>query len=87
MEENGWKLAFMFDDQSPSFAQGFACGKLYQRMLNDESPIEETISADIAKEIGRFATNKSYRADWEPLNAYWGKVTLIKQLNMIQEVK
>lgn len=87
MEETGWKLAFVFDDQSPSFAHGFACGKLYQKMLDGQSPIEETIISDIAKEVGRFATNQGYRADWEPLGTQWGNITLTKQLNLIQAVK
>lgn len=85
--ENEWELAFRFDDQSLSFNHGFVCGQIWQRMKDGESPIEETIAPEIAHEVGRFATNRGYRADWEKLNEHWGKVTLTKQLNMIQAVK
>lgn len=85
--ENNWELVFTFDDGSPSFVHGFVCGKLWQRMVDGESPIEETITHDTAKEVGRMATNRGYRADWEKLNDDWGKVTLTKQLNLIQAVK
>jgi hypothetical protein len=75
------------DDQSPSFTHGFTCGKLWQRMVAGESPIEETILHNIAREVGRLATNQAYRADWEQLDEHWAKVTLTKQLNMIHLVK
>ena len=84
---DGWELAFRFDDQTPAFANGFACGGLYEQMCKGESPIEKTISRDIMREVGRLATNKGYRADWSDLDEHWGHVTLTKQLNLIEAVK
>jgi hypothetical protein len=32
MTEESWKLVVYFDDQTPSFAHGFTCGKLRGKM-------------------------------------------------------
>jgi hypothetical protein len=55
MTEESWKLVVYFDDQSPSFAHGFTCGKLWGKMQLGEPRIEETIMDDNLSLIRRMA--------------------------------
>lgn len=34
--DGGYELVFAFRDQSPSFAHGFTCGRIWQQMKGDQ---------------------------------------------------
>jgi len=77
-EEAAWSLRVAFPDGSPSFAHGFAAGKIWEAMRRSD-PVIETMSLPENKEIiERMARAEGYDLSWTVLNEDWFEVVLTK---------
>ena len=54
--ESGYELVLAFCDQSPSYAHGFACGRIWQQMRERRAPFSETIQAELREDVIAMAT-------------------------------
>jgi len=75
-DDDGWKLVMAFPDQSPNFAHGFACGRVWEQMKSGRSPIEGTLPAECQTTIEAMAHGWVERID--KLDDDWISVTLTK---------
>jgi len=78
--KEGWELTFAFPDQSPSYAHGFVCGKLWQRMKESNAPIQDTVENDIVEHVVAMAMALGWTESVERLNDDWSHVILEKRL-------
>ena len=53
---NGYSLTFAFPDQSPSFAHGFCCGRLWEQMRGHGAcAISATVPTEVRETIEAMA--------------------------------
>lgn len=77
MSDDGYGLVLAFPDQSPSFAHGFTCGRIWQAMT--EFPgrdVVETVDADVRSTIEAMAMAKGWTEVFDELGDGWLSVTL-----------
>lgn len=76
-EEQKYELALAFPDQSPNFAHGFMCGKIWQQM-NDypANDIVETVVSDIRPTIEAMAMAKGWVEEIKKVADGWLEVRL-----------
>lgn len=74
--EEGWQLVVRFIDQSPSFANGFQLGEIYQQMKDGITPFECIIVSDNARMLQRLADHCSYVMTATALSEDWDSVRL-----------
>ena len=77
----GYELVFAFSDQSPSFAHGFTCGKIWQQMRTRTAPFSETIAAALREEVIAMATATGWREEFCELDGTdeWLRVTFVSE--------
>jgi hypothetical protein len=73
---SGHNLVFSFPDQSPSFAHGFACGRIWERMTESDKPITQTMLAENRDTIEAMAMAKGWDEKIVILDEHWIEVTL-----------
>jgi hypothetical protein len=71
-----YKLVFLFPDQSLSFANGFACGRIWERMAESDKPITEIMLAENRDTIEAMAMAKGWDEKIVILDEHWIEVTL-----------
>ena len=77
MDENGYELVLAFPDQSPSFAHGFTCGRIWQQMQdNPAADIKVTVLADVLPTIEAMAMAKGWTEEVDDIGSGWMDVTL-----------
>ena len=52
----GHELVLAFRDQSPSFAHGFTCGRIWHQMRECSAPFSETILTELREDVIALAT-------------------------------
>lgn len=74
---DGYNLALAFPDQSPSFAHGFTCGRIWQRMAdNPAQDIHEMVLAETRETIEAMAMAKGWTEEFEEVGGGWLSVIL-----------
>lgn len=81
MSDSGYELVLAFRDQSPSFAHGFTCGKIWQQMRTRTAPFSETIPMELREDIIALATAAGWREEFIELDAEWLRVTFMSEKN------
>lgn len=78
MSNENYSLVMSFPDQSPSFAHGFTCGRIWHAMT--ESPacdvVEEMVDADCRPTIEAMAMAKGWIEEIAEINDGWISVRL-----------
>lgn len=77
MPDDNYSLAFAFPDQSPEFAYGFTCGRIWQAMT--EAPardVVETVLAETRSTIEAMAMAKGWVEEIKEIGDGWLSVTL-----------
>jgi hypothetical protein len=76
----GHELVLAFRDQSPSFAHGFTCGRIWQQMRDRSAPFSETIPAELREDAIALATAAGWIEEFLPLDeaGEWLRVTFMK---------
>jgi hypothetical protein len=73
----GYDLVLAFPDQSPEFAHGFTCGRIWQKML--EAPardVQETVLAECPPTIEAMAMAKGWVEEIKDIGDGWLDVRL-----------
>jgi hypothetical protein len=71
-------MALYFDDQSPSFAHGFTCGRIWAKLGLKEPFIEEAVMDENLVMVRRMADYHFYYFEAEELGNGWLSVKLSK---------
>ena len=81
MPEAGYELVITFGDQSPSFAHGFTCGRIWQQMRTRNAPFSETIAAELREDVIALATVAGWMETFLPLDetGEWLRVTFMQE--------
>jgi hypothetical protein len=77
-DENGWKLILAFRDQSPSYAHGFTCSRIWQQMRERSAPLSETIPVELREDIIAMATAAGWVEEFIELSPEWLRVTFMR---------
>lgn len=64
-EPVSYSLVWRFIDGSNSFVLGVEAGRLYERMLRGDSPVEATTHSENEEELRNMANSSGYRAAFE----------------------
>jgi len=78
MSDDGWQLVMAFPDQSPSFAHGFACGRVWEQMKSGRSPIDGMLPAECRTTIEAMAMANGWVERIDRVDDDWIRVTLTK---------
>lgn len=76
--EEAWKLVLEFPDKTPSYAEGFDHGQVWQEMRAGAYRIERTILKDRLPFIVRMADVQFYEVETEELDGDWITLKLTK---------
>jgi hypothetical protein len=78
-----------FPDGSASFVNGFEAGMVWQRMVAEESPIENPIAYHQANRtvLERMAAAQGYDAEFEPCCDTWAMATFTKRRNRFSVIQ
>jgi hypothetical protein len=83
-ETQEYGLLFAFDDESPSFVNGFEAGMIYQEMDTAEE-IRRTIHRENLGLIQKMAARFGWKADIEEVGMpEWLEVTLTKKIKRVK---
>lgn len=87
--QGGWKLSFAFSDQSPSYAHGFACGQVWQRMRDVTLPFTETVMDHLREDMIAMATAQGWREDIKDIGDNWLSITFTpeRKLDRVGELE
>jgi hypothetical protein len=78
-DEPGWSLTFAFPDQSPSFAYGFSCGRVWEQMKSPgASVIGGTFPVETRDTIEGMAMALGWIETIEDMGEGWINVTLVR---------
>lgn len=69
-------LVLAFPDQSPSFAHGFTCGRIWQQMSENKPVIQETVLAETQTTIEAMAMSKGWTEEVTDIGDGWLTVRL-----------
>lgn len=73
----GFDLVLAFPDQSPNFAHGFTCGRIWQQMTDAPArDVIETVDADVRPTIEAMAMAKGWVEEVKDLADGWIEVRL-----------
>lgn len=78
MEEYTLELKFLTDNKK--WIEGFECGMLYGRMIENETPIENHFHNKNVEQIKLMAEKYSYQIEVTPKGDGWTKITLKKDV-------
>ena len=73
--EDGWALKFSFPNQSPDFAYGFACGRLWERMTKEDT-IDGTFPSECRETIEAMAMSFGWVEEITVVADGWIRVVL-----------
>lgn len=74
--ERKWELVLSFPDQSPSFAHGFTCGRIWQQMTENRAVIEHTVREGCKSTIEAMAMAKGWTEELTDIGDGWINVRL-----------
>ena len=76
-EGDGYRLVFAFPDQSPSFGNGFTCGRIYAAMLmRPDAEHQFTVIDEARTTIEAMAMALGWVEAFEAVGDGWLRVTL-----------
>ncbi len=73
-----YQLSFAFPDQSPSYAHGFAAGRIWQRMSSSDEPIKDIVLQDLRPSIEAMAMAKGWQEQFTNMSDDWMELLLTK---------
>ena len=73
-----WMLALTFLDQSPSFAHGFTCGRVWEQMRAGWSVIDMPVLAELRPQIEAMAMHMGWTEEFSDMGDGWVRVVLYK---------
>lgn len=76
MPEANYRLAVAFPDQSPGFAHGFTCGRIWQQM-KDGLPIDETVLAETRPCIEAMAMAEGWVEGFSDVGDGWLRLKMM----------
>lgn len=75
--EGGWSHVLAFPDQSPSFAHGFICGRIWEAMWSRPTkPVMAMVVSETREAIEAMAMSKGWVEAFEDLGEGWLGLTL-----------
>lgn len=77
-DETEWNLVLAFPDQSPSFAHGFACGRIWEQMTAGRV-VEGMVPAEVRETIEAIAMSRGWIEEITPEADGWISVKLTPQ--------
>lgn len=77
-DEPEWSLVFSFPDQSPSFAHGFACGRIWEQMSGGRHLVEGIVPTECQSTIEAMAMARGWIEEITPVNDDWISVKLTR---------
>ena len=72
--DDEYSLVMPFDNQSPSFAFGFECGRLYQTMLDGKKIEFEAVHSENIKQIEILCKRFRYHFSGEEVSTGWWSI-------------
>lgn len=77
MPNDKYSLTLAFPDQSPEFAYGFTCGRIWQAMTETpDRDVVETVMAEVRPTIEAMAMAKGWTEEIEDIGSGWLSVRL-----------
>lgn len=77
-DDAGYELILAFRDQSPSFAHGFTCGRIWQQMMTRTDPFSQTIKAELREDVIALATTAGWVEEFLDLDNGWIRATFMR---------
>lgn len=78
-DERGYGLVFAFIDQSPSFAHGFTCGCVWERMKTSDDDLKITVLDETVEQIQAIAMHLGWVEEITSIGSGWSQITLRKE--------
>lgn len=76
MADDNYSLVMAFPDQSPGFAQGFACGRIWQEMSDEKAVITGTLVSETRATVEAMAMARGWTEKIEDVSDGWISVRL-----------
>lgn len=76
MSDTNYNLVMAFPDQSPNFAHGFACGRIWQEMADEKSVVLATVPNETRQTVEAMAMARGWTEEITDIGSGWLEVRL-----------